>query len=922
MKGTHSLRKPSARTSSTPHVLHVISHTHWDREWYLSFESFRLRLVRLIDRLLDLLDQDSDFRFFHLDGQSILLEDYVALRPHNCGRLVAQMKRGRILVGPWFVQGDEFLVSGEALVRNLLMGHQVARAFGSPVMRVGYVPDQFGNITQLPQILRGFGIDSAVYGRGLKGLGGKSEFWWKAPDGSRVLAICLSDWYNNAQRFPRDVDRALELCNRIINRARRHTTLRHILAMNGVDHLEAQANLSHILRAVNSRTRSFRLVHDSLPCYVRTIRRTARRLETFQGEMRQEEVSKNLSGTLSSRIHLKLANAQCQDLLEHYVEPIGVWSWLSTGEAYPAAELRYLWKTLLENHAHDSICGCHVDEVDFQMQARFRRVESLASDLVEQKLKTLSEALMAGQSKAASMVLLVNTLGYERDELVETDVDFLASDRRKEFALRDGDGRPVDYVVLSSKPVVQRILHAQRLPKLLRLQRFRILIDAPKVPQLGYLRLEVDKNTAPQMRPRSGTPLTRSLIMKNERLRVEIKPSGTLVLTDKVTGSVYPSLLEFEDTGDAGDSYTYCSPGHDTVLKTGDVAPSITQIESNRLRQSYQISHTWNLPVFLDRRTQRRSRATRTLRISTIVTLERRLPFVRLQIHVDNTVKDHRLRVLFPTGISTDHSVAEGQFALVQRPIRRKPHDTSGPIFPQIGFVDVTDGRRGFSVFTIGLPEYEVKANSSRTIAITLVRSIEWLGDIGATSSQAEQYKIPAAQRQRAYQFDLALYPHKGDTLVGEVKKYADIFASPLVAVQCPLQPETWNGARPCPPPDAVFFEEKDDFRPQYRSLDWPAAQSFFEIKAHGVALSAIKQAERNTRRTVVRLVNLTARTQAVELKSAFPMRKAYVLRLDERILAPLHVKERCRVSFRIPPHGILTLGLDLIAVGAIRSRL
>lgn len=911
MKHRNRQKKSTSHGSSLFYVLHVISHTHWDREWYLSFESFRLRLVHLIDRLLELLDRDSGFRFFHLDGQAVLLEDYIALRPNNRGRLIEHLKSGRILVGPWYVQGDEFLVSGEALVRNLLVGHQVARDFGSSVMRVGYVPDQFGNINQLPQILQGFGIGSAVYGRGLRCLGGKSEFLWEAPDSSKVLAICLADWYNNAQRFPRDISRALRLCRRIIERARPRSASSHVLAMNGVDHLEPQANLSGILRDVNAHAVGFRLVHDSLPRYVESVRRHARALKTFKGEMRQEEVSSSLSGTLSSRIHLKLQNARCQQLLERYLEPLCVWSWLAVGEPYPNEEIRYLWKTLLKNHAHDSICGCHVDEVDFQMQARFRRVAWLAEDLLQQKLRTLGEALAPCDSNAASILLLMNPLNNERDEPLETEIDFPASERSRKFTLRDGSGRIVDYIVLSSKTVIQRILHPQRLPKLLRLRRFHVLIDVPKVPPLGYVRLEVRKEAASFGRTQGPKPSGSSLAMENEHLRVEILPSGALVLTDKATGSVYPSLLEFEDTGDAGDSYAYVAPEHDTALKTGDTTPTITRIESNHLRERYRIIHTWNLPAFLDRRRQRRSRATQAFRISTMVTLERRLPFVRLRITLDNTVKDHRLRVLFPTGIPADSSVAEGQFDLVRRPIKSRPGDTSGPMFPQLGFVDINDGTRGFSVFNIGLPEYELKDDSHRTIAITLVRSVEWLGDIGATNSQAEEYKIPGAQCQRTYEFDLALYPHKGDTVAGEVKKYADVFASPLLATQYPLHPEAWNGTRPCPPTDQVLFEEPDDLRPQYSPLGWPSVRSFLDIRADGISVSSIKRAERNMGRIVIRLVNPTSRAQAGKVTSAFSLRKAYLLRLDERIVKPLRVKQRCCVSFRVPAHGILTLGLD-----------
>ena len=172
------------------YVLHVVSHTHWDREWYLPFQRFRMRLVDLIDHLLDLLDRDPEFRCFHLDGQTLLLEDYLEIRPENEERLRRHIREGRLLIGPWYKQNDGFLVSGEATIRSLLIGHRIARHFGG-VMKVGYLPNQFGNISQMPQILRGFGIESCIFGRGFLPNGSCMEFIWQGADGSRVLANSL-----------------------------------------------------------------------------------------------------------------------------------------------------------------------------------------------------------------------------------------------------------------------------------------------------------------------------------------------------------------------------------------------------------------------------------------------------------------------------------------------------------------------------------------------------------------------------------------------------------------------------------------------------------------------------------------------------------------------------------------------------------
>ena len=166
----------------------LVAHTHWDREWYLPFQQFRARLVGVVDYIMELLERDERFTSFTLDGQSVILEDYLEIRPENQARLRALVGAGRLVAGPWYVLPDEFLTSEEAILRNLLLGQVIARRFGHS-MDVGHVPDPFGHIGQLPQILRGFGIESAMFSRGMGDEGETlgAEFRWRGPDGSEVL---------------------------------------------------------------------------------------------------------------------------------------------------------------------------------------------------------------------------------------------------------------------------------------------------------------------------------------------------------------------------------------------------------------------------------------------------------------------------------------------------------------------------------------------------------------------------------------------------------------------------------------------------------------------------------------------------------------------------------------------------------------
>ena len=261
----------------------VISHTHWDREWYMTFDQFRLRLVDLIDHLLKIIEQYPEY-IFHLDAQTVVLEDYLEIRPNKSQQLKQYVKSGNIVIGPWYLQNDFYLTSGEATIRNLLEGRRIANEFGR-CGKVGYAPDQFGNISQLPQILKGFGIDNFVFGRGYsiynqdkdgkyKRVKTPSEFIWQGADGTKVLAICMRYWYNNAQRFSADEKKAKRLVELVEKNFNGVAATPYLLLMNGVDHLEAQDDLMPILEKLNEKLEDGKYIRQyDLGQYVNEIQR-------------------------------------------------------------------------------------------------------------------------------------------------------------------------------------------------------------------------------------------------------------------------------------------------------------------------------------------------------------------------------------------------------------------------------------------------------------------------------------------------------------------------------------------------------------------------------------------------------------------------------------------------------------------------
>ncbi len=410
----------------------IVSHTHWDREWYLPFEDFRWLLVKTIDQLIDLMEENPNYAGFNLDGQTIILDDYLELRPENRKRLQRLIIQNRIQIGPWYVLADEFLVSGESLIRNLLYGRQIARQFGE-VMPIGYVPDAFGHIAQLPQILTGFDIDASVWWRGLEDHGQTlpTELRWRAPNGSEVLLVHLRTSYSTAANLPNSVDATLAQLLMPLNVLSLRGTSSAALLMNGSDHLPPQPHLPTLIEALNHRLKSQEILqgktpsqllsefgkspidkevtgidelspfinelftdfinelsgvtvhHGTLQDYLDIIHKEVNvaELPLIEGEQHASKYIQILPGVFSARLYLKQSNFVTQQLLERWVEPFATIAWW-LGAAYPTLPIRRAWKFLLQNQPHDSICGCSVDATHADMVRRFKWSQQLGNQIL------------------------------------------------------------------------------------------------------------------------------------------------------------------------------------------------------------------------------------------------------------------------------------------------------------------------------------------------------------------------------------------------------------------------------------------------------------------------------------------------------------------------------------------------------------
>ncbi|RXZ80106.1 alpha-mannosidase [Paenibacillaceae bacterium] len=871
--------------------IYVLSHTHWDREWYLPYETHHVRLIELMDTLLDLLEKDDEFRSFHLDGQTIILDDYLQVRPEMRDRVTQHIQAGRLIIGPWYILQDEFLTSNEANVRNLQIGHRDAAAFG-PVCKIGYFPDSFGNMGQAPQLMRQAGIDNAIFGRGVKPVGFNndvtvgefestfSEMIWESPDGSSVLGILFANWYHNGMEVPVDPEQAKEYWNNRIASAERFASTSHLLFMNGCDHQPVQTDLSAALATARELFPDYSFKHTSFPEYIEQVKAALpNNLSVVRGELRSQRTEGwyTLVNTASARVYIKQANQLGQAMLEKVAEPLAAIA-ATLGKAYPHHLFTYAWKTLMQNHPHDSICGCSIDEVHQEMMTRFAKSRHVAEEIAASSLKAAASqidtaAAFAAIAPDALPFTVWNTSGWQRSGVVSVDVEV------HRHPLDQGAALHANYQALAlegaavinhlGEPVAAQIedlglLFKYDLPE----DRFRqpywshtvrITLLARDIPALGYacyglwLSAAVEAAAAAAS-PEAGTPASSNAVaelpdrvMENELVKLVIADDGTYDLLDKRNGRTYRGLGGYENVGDIGNEYIFFQPVQTAALTTHGLPAAITRLEHSALRTVYEIVHQWEVPASADETLQQevnqmvsfqhrkagRSQATVLLTIRTRLTLEPGSAQVKVETELDNRAQDHRIRALFPTDVQSDVHYVDSIFEVAVRDtVPAAEWVNPSNCQHQQAFVNVSDKQGGLTIANLGLNEYEVLRDGRNTIALTLLRAVGELGDWGV-------FPTPEAQCLGEHRFVYSILPHADE---------ADRHHSFIAAYQEQIPWSTLQVAK------------------QSGSLG--ASHSFLNWSGDGLALSAFKIAD-DTNDLVARWFNMGSDETELSVQTA-----------------------------------------------------
>ena len=359
-----------------------------------------------------------------------VLEDYLEIRPEKKNELSRRIREGRIVIGPWYVMPDEFIVSGESIIRNHLLGSRIGKEFG-PVSKTGYVPDPFGHLAQLPQIFKGLGIDSAFFMRGMipaEKIG--TEFRWQAPDKkSEIYGIWIKNGYANAgllgysinwgdiSKDKFDPEIAIDQIGKEIETLTPDNRCGALLLYNGADHLDAQPELPQVLRTARRRFPKHEFRHATHEEYLKEVRSAHRRLKVVRSELRSGRYCGILSaffppGCISSN-SIAGVKPSWNDGPNQPRRLSATW-----GGADQTSFLNQAWKYLLQNHPHDSICGCSIDEVHRENVCRFEKAEQLGEAIISSNLKGLAAKVNTEHPKASSALLVWNPLpGTRRGSL-------------------------------------------------------------------------------------------------------------------------------------------------------------------------------------------------------------------------------------------------------------------------------------------------------------------------------------------------------------------------------------------------------------------------------------------------------------------------------------------------------------------------
>lgn len=801
----------------------VVSNTHWDREFRFSFEKTRYKLLRMLDVTLDILEKDPTYTSFTMDGHSIMLDDYLEIRPEKRELVEKFVKEGRLVIGPYYTLAEQFSISHEALVRNLIFGKENVEKYGGKVGTVAYTPSSWGQTGQYPQILSDFGLEKIMFYRGISHHESKSEYVWEAPDGTQMLAsrfaiYCRYNWTFEVRRpvtrdrmwenrytwgkfdevpfRPADktigglgyeakspievynTDGLKENIYSLLETEKGHYTTPVFLAMNGDDiSLPSQYDTAIIKEAQKLFGDEIEIVLTDLEGFWKAAEEYLDRskMTVLKGERRaylkEGMWTKLFPGTISARTYLKQQDFNSYTQLAYLAEPFSALTQFAVGKNNNDY-LKRGWKYLITNHSHDANGGCAPEEVCQDMEYRYRIAKDIGEIVTEQAMSDIAVNLSPeGVDSDAIQLVVYNPLPFKRDIITELAI---------EVPEKLGEGIKIEGVNLQAISSGKSSVFVDSQwdgPLVMESTEHKVFAEFKDIPALGYKVYQIKGDEHKLLHVKG---IASNNVLENEYLKVTINGNGTVDVLDKESVLIYEGLNYLTSQGEVGNAWAHTTPERDRIYNSLGVNASISVIDNGPLVGKIQVDYKFPVPVKCD---AEQSELLTDLPVRMIYTLEKGSKDLKVEATINNTAKDHWLRTNFCTGIKTDYSYSDSHFDIVRRDV--KIPDSTGWVEQAFGmqplrsFAAVNDGKNGFAIMPKGLFEYEVFEDT--TMALTLLRACKIKLEV-ADKKQVDPNDY-GVQCQGEQNFEYAL--HFGNDDINTLPNHAAELFAPVKCAVC-----------------------------------------------------------------------------------------------------------------------------------------
>ena len=845
-----------------------ICSSHLDREWYLSYEETRIYACGVLDRIFELLDTVCEYRFM-LDGQTSVLEDYLEIYPEKREKIEKYIAEGRFVIGPWYIQPDEYIPTGESMIRNLLLGEEISKSFGR-AMKVGYLPDSFGHVSQLPQILKGFDIDTVFMSRGLPE-GTPRDFRWEGIDGTAVVG--MTQCYGSGNTLDpgnmkygihsiEDPENIKEMTDFFLNEAKRAELAPFGMVIYGGDMMPPAKNF------LNFGFTSY----DNLEDCMEMSKKYASKFPLVKGELRNSpDIIHSLQDTAVSRVYLKTENNKAQNSLVSLAEPLCVIAY-GTGKDYPAGFLKRSWRYLLDNHTHDGICGCSNDDVHSEMMTRFRKSENISqrwADIALKKLALDMDTSFAQKTEGENVFVVYNPNSFKVTGTFEVEFSLICNEAPEHFKIRDGNGKDIPYQIIGKEEREFIRSNFESVQHFTREYVYRVALGYTELPALGLKAFDIaaaDEDCTP---PEDSC-------MENEFVLLDFNSDGTFNMTCKQTGRKYEGLNYYIDEGDGGDAYKFI-PINGPVNDSRKLKWHTEILNKGPLCSVCRLYTEWQLPCEMVGRGEGRSTELVTNRLEYLVKLYAHSPVVHISTVIENQSKDHRIRAWMPLGIKSEYAWADSVFS-----IEKRQDIMQRGTQPMQTMCAVNDDNGGLAVFTKGLHQYEYLPDEG-SLAVSLIRSqgVLYRGFFHRYNKEYSQ-----CQCIGKYTLEYALCPYepvqsvRGATVPDGTVKYSRQFSSGLITAQ--------TGAHKGKIPHEI----------SYISTDTPY-----------VYMTSAKVTE-DGKRIALRFCNYSGNEERVSISYGIHAKDIVKMELDERVAEHIEADGK-KAVLQVKPYEIFTLGLE-----------